>query len=197
MLTMPKRLCRALPLLLAGAALCVPVTAGAETLSIDPAHSFFMFRAVRGDIANIYGRFNDFSGSVTLDGDDFEGGSIEISIRTGSVDTGIQRRDDHLRSPDFLNSAEIPVMTFKSTSVKKVSDDRFEVTGDLVLHGVTKSVTASVELVGRGKDRRLNATLVGFDGTFSILRSDFKMEFMPQFVGDEILIHFAVQAVGQ
>ncbi len=196
MLSRPKRCCCAL-LLLAGAALWMPAAIEAETLSIDPAHSFFMFRTVRGGVANIYGRFNDFSGSVTLDGDDFGGGSIEMSIQTASVDTGVERRDNHLRSPDFLNSAEIPVMTFKSTSVKKVSDDRFEVTGDLALHGVTKSVTASVELVGRGKDRRLNATLIGFDGTFSIQRSDFKMGFMPQFVGDEVLIHFAVQVVGQ
>ena len=70
-------------------------------------------------------------------------------------------------------------------------------TGDLSLHGVTKEVTAQVDLVGEGKDRRSGARLLGFDGAFTIQRSDFGMEFMPAFIGAEVYIHFAMQVVSQ
>jgi len=182
-------------LILAASMLSWAGMATAATHTVDQAHSFFMFRAVRGGIAHIYGRFNDFEGTLELEGDDFAGASIELSVSTASVDSGVERRDNHLRSPDFLNSAEIPRMTFKSTSVEKKSDSTFTVTGDLSLHGVVKSVTAEVEVIGTGTDRG-GKSLIGFEGTFVIDRSDFKMEFMPGFIGNELQILFAVQAVG-
>lgn len=177
--------------------LALPTAASAEEFELDKAHSFFMFGAVRMGVANVYGRFNDYSGTLNLDGDDFESASIEIEIKTESVDTGIERRDAHLRSPDFLNSKQIPTMAFRSTSIKKVSESSFEVVGDLTLHGVTKAVAAAVDLVGRGKDPRGGASLIGFDATFSIQRSDFGMNFMPGFISDEIQIHMAIQAVSR
>ncbi len=180
-----------------GLLLACSTVAVAETYQIDKAHSFFMFRSLRMGVANIYGRFNDFEGTVDLEGDDFENGGIEITVRTDSVDTGEDRRDAHLRSPDFLNASEIPTMKFSSKSIKKTSDSSFEVTGDLSLHGVTKEVTAQIELVGDGKDPRSGSRLLGFDGVFTIQRSDFGMEFMPAFIGADVDIHFAIQVVSQ
>ncbi len=180
-----------------GLLLAWSTVAAAETYQIDKAHSFFMFKSLRMGVANIYGRFNDFEGTVNLEGDDFENASIEITVRTASVDSGEERRDGHLRSPDFLNAAEIPTMKFSSKSVRKTSDSSFAVTGDLSLHGVTKEVTAQVDLVGEGKDPRSGSRLLGFDGTFTIQRGDFGMEFMPGFIGADVLIHFAIQVVSQ
>ena len=169
----------------------------AETYKIDTAHSFFMFQSLRMGVANIYGRFNDFEGTLTLDGEDYESASIELTIRTESVDTGVERRDAHLRSPDFLNSSEVPTMTFSSTGIEKMSDSKFAVTGDLSLHGVTKEVTAEVDLVGKGKDPRRGSTLLGFDGTMQLKRQDFDMNFGPEFIGAEVNIRFALQVVSQ
>ena len=178
-------------------ALGLPAVGTAETFDVDTAHSFFMFRAVRMGIANIYGRFNDFEGTLELEGDEFEEASITLSIEVDSVDTGVDRRDAHLRSPDFLNAAQIRELKFESQSIRKSSDGSFEVSGRLTLHGVTKEVTATVELVGEGVDRRSGKRLIGFDGTFTFQRSDFDMNFMPSFISDEIQVHLAVQAVAR
>ena len=178
-------------------ALGLPAVGTAETFDVDTAHSFFMFRAVRMGIANIYGRFNDFEGTLELDGDEFEEASIALSINVESVDTGEDRRDAHLRSPDFLNAAQIRELKFESETIRKSSDGRFEVSGRLTLHGVTKEVTATVELVGEGVDRRSGKRLIGFDGTFTFQRSDFDMNFMPSMISDEIQVHMAVQAIAR
>ena len=189
-----KRLLIGLATLLA---LGLPAVGMAETYDVDKAHSFFMFRAVRMGIANIYGRFNDFEGTLELDGDDFEDASFALSINVQSIDSGEDRRDAHLRSPDFLNAAQIRELSFESETITKTSEGHFEVGGRLTLHGVTNQVTAVVEIVGQGKDPRSGKRLLGFDGTFTFKRSDFDMNFMPGMISDEVLVHMAVQVVSR
>ena len=172
-----------------------PGLIAAETFKIDPDHSFFMFRATRFSVANVYGRFNEFKGTLEIEGDDFESGSIEIEIRTRSVDTGNSERDDHLRGPDFLNSKQIPVMTFKSDSIRFISNSRFSAAGKMTLLGVTKPVEAEVDLVGLTQSQ--GTKMIGFDGAFTIKRSDFGMSFMVGPLSDEIEIHFAIQALSR
>ena len=174
----------------------LPATAGADTYDIDAVHSAVMFRAKRMGVVYVYGRFNEFAGTVDMTGDDVTTGKLALEVKTTSVDTGNQRRDDHLRSPDFLNAAQIPVMKFESTGVRAV-DGAFEVTGNLTLHGVTKPVTATVEQVGSGKDPRAGKALVGFEGKFTLKRSDFDVKYMVGPVSDEIDIHIALQAVAR
>ncbi len=174
----------------------LPATAGADTYDIDAVHSAVMFRAKRMGVVYVYGRFNEFAGTVDMTGDDVTSGKLALEVKTTSVDTGNQRRDDHLRSPDFLNAAQIPVMKFESTGVRAVGDV-FEVTGNLTLHGVTKPVTATVEKIGSGKDPRAGKALVGFEGKFTLKRSEFDVKYMVGPVSDEIDIHIALQAVAR
>jgi len=182
--------------LLAILAFALPPAVAATDYQIDPVHSALMFRAKRMGTVYVYGRFNELSGSITIPGDDVTRGEVAIEVRTASVDSGNERRDNHLRSPDFLNATEIPLMTFESTRVEKAGDD-LEVTGRLSLHGVTKDVTLSLEQVGSSKDPRSGATLIGFDGSFSIQRSDFGMSFMQGPVSDRIDIRVAIQAISR
>ena len=175
----------------------VPALAGAETYDVDAVHSAVMFRAKRMDVVYVYGRFNEFAGTIEMDGNDVASGRLTLDVKTASVDTGNQRRDDHLRSPDFLNAAQLPLMKFESTGVRSADDGFYEVTGNLTLHGVTKPVTARVQMVGSGKDPRAGKSLVGFEGTFTLKRSDFDVKFMVGPVSDTIDVHLALHTVAR
>jgi polyisoprenoid-binding protein YceI len=174
----------------------LPAIASADTYDVDAVHSAVMFRAKRMGVVYVYGRFNEFAGTIEMNGEDVTTGKLSLEVKTASVDTGNQRRDDHLRSPDFLDAAQLPVMKFESTGVRAAGNG-FEVTGNLTLHGVTRPVTASIEQVGSGKDPRAGKALVGFEGKFTLKRSDFDIEFMMGPVSDEIDVHIALHAVGR
>jgi polyisoprenoid-binding protein YceI len=190
--------CKILPRAFALLAIALgPAVAAADTYDIDAVHSAVMFRAKRMGIVYVYGRFNEFAGTLEMTGDDPTNGKLVLDVKTTSVDTGNQRRDDHLRSPDFLNAVQLPLMKFESTGVRAISDGVWEVTGNLTLHGVTKPVTASVEKVGSGTDPRAGKSLVGFEGKFTLKRSDFDIKFMVGPISDEIDVHIALQAVGR
>jgi polyisoprenoid-binding protein YceI len=175
-----------------------PGLAHAETYDIDAIHSAVMFRAKRLGVVYVYGRFNEFAGTIEMNGEDVASGRLSLDVKTASVDTGNERRDDHLRSPDFLNAAQLPLMKFESTGVRSAGEGQFEVTGNLTLHGVTKPVTARVELVGAGKDPGgAGKSLVGFEGKLTLKRSDFDVKFMVGPVSDEIDVHLALHAVAR
>jgi polyisoprenoid-binding protein YceI len=175
----------------------LPAAASAATYDIDAVHSSVMFRAKRMDVVYVYGRFNEFAGTIDMTGDDVSTGKVSLEVKTSSVDTGNQRRDDHLRNPDFFNSTQLPTMKFESTGVKAGSGNNFEVSGNLTLHGVTKPVTATVEKVGSGKDPRSGKTLVGFEARFTIKRSDFDMKYQVGPLSDEVDVHLAIHAVAR
>jgi polyisoprenoid-binding protein YceI len=179
-------------------AIAVGATAAAsETYDVDPVHSAVMFRAKRMDTVWVYGRFNEFTGTLEMTGADVASGKLALQVETASVDTGNPQRDQHLRSPDFLNAAELPLMTFESTGVRALEEGIYEVTGNLTLHGVTRPVTARVEHVGSGKDPRSGKALVGFDAVFALKRSDFEMKNLIGPVSDEIDIHIGLHAVAR
>jgi len=185
-----------LPLLFA-VALSGATAASAATYQVDPVHSLVQFRARHFGVSNVYGRFNTFKASVVYDEANPAAGGFELEVQTDSVDTGNTRRDDHLRSPDFFNVKQFPVLTFKSTSVKPLGEGRFEITGDLTILGKTRPVTAEVVLIGTGKHPRSNAPMVGFETELTIKRSDFGMEFMIGPLGDEVGVRVAVEATEQ
>jgi polyisoprenoid-binding protein YceI len=165
-----------------------PILAAASgSYEVDPVHSSLVFRVKHFGVANFYGRFNNVTGSFTLDAADVAKNVFEIQIQADSVDTAIAKRDQHLKSPDFLNAKQFPTITFKSTSVKSKDGESFEVTGDLTLHGVTKPVTGTVTVTGAGKGFGGRA-LAGVDANFTIKRSDFDMKFMLEGLSDEIQI---------
>ena len=110
----------------------------ADDYTIDAVHSGVSFQILHLGLSNVHGRFNDFGGSFTIDTSDPSRSAFSLSIKTDSVDTNNTGRDGHLKSPDFFNVKQFPTIGFKSTSVKPI-DGGYEVTGDLTIHGATKS----------------------------------------------------------
>ena len=180
------------PILVAALVLGAALSSRADTFGVDPVHSTALFRIKHLGTSYTHGRFNDVSGSIVTD-PDLAKSSVEIVIKAESVDTHLEKRDQHLRSADFLNVKEFPTITFKSREVKSAGADAFDVTGDLTLHGVTKPLTIRVEKTGSGKDMKGNE-LIGFETVFTVKRSDFGMDYMVGPVGDEVRMTLAVEA---
>jgi polyisoprenoid-binding protein YceI len=116
-----------------------------ETFKIDPAHSTIAFR-VRHMLGTAKGNFSKFHGTIELDRDHPEQSSVSVTIESASIDTGIAKRDEHLRG-ELFNVAKYPEITFKSRRVKQTGANAGEITGDLTMHGVTRSLTLKVQLV--------------------------------------------------
>ncbi|EMI4428974.1 YceI family protein [Providencia rettgeri] len=132
------------------------LTAGsalAETYQFDKQgqHAFIEFRIQHLGYSWVYGSFKDFDGSFTYDAKDPSKDKVEVTIKTGSIDTNHAERDKHLRSGDFLNAAKFPEAKFVSTEVKK-DGEAYKITGDFTLNGVTKPITLDAKLMGEGKD---------------------------------------------
>jgi catalase len=151
---------------------------------IDKNHSSVGFR-IRHLFTKVPGRFTDFSGQISFDEANPEQSTVEVTIKTASVNTDNDQRDKDLRSPNFFDVEKFPEMTFKSKSVKGTGQNTADVTGDLTMHGVTKEVVLKVEFTGKGKGAGPQGTIVpgrdattmvtGWDATATVLRSDFGM----------------------
>jgi len=185
-----------LALLITGFTGSIQLAAAADTYEIDTAHSMVLFRAKHNGIAYNYGRFNEFTGKITVDETDISKSMVEFEVKTASVDTANEKRDQHLRSPDFFSAKQFPVITFKSTKVnmKEGKEDMLEVIGDLELLGVKKSITVDVAITGKGKGRQ-GESLIGFESTFTINRSEFGMTYgVGGPVSDDIRLIVAIEA---
>ena len=175
------------------AVLTVGTARAAENYKVDPVHSSVNFGIRHANIGNVYGRFDDFSGAVTMDDADAAKDSISFEIQAASVNTRVAKRDEHLRSPDFLNAKQYPKIIFKSTSVKKGENNTLEVTGDLTLHGVTRAITIPVQILGTGQFPP-GTQRVGLEANFSVKRAEFDIKGMPGAVGDDVRLIVAVEA---
>jgi polyisoprenoid-binding protein YceI len=152
-----------------------PLARPAEEYKVDGVHSSVVFRIKHFNVGYVYGRFNDISGTVNWDADDPSKSSLDIEVKTDSVDTNNAKRDGHLRGPDFFSAKEFPTIRFKSTEVKLLKDKTYRVTGDLTLHGVTKPVTIELKHIGATKDP-FGGYRTGFETNFSVNRIDFGMK---------------------
>src|SRR5262249_1497700 len=123
----------------------------ADSYDIDAVHSSVIFRIKHFNTSFFYGRFNEVSGTRQIDPATPTSGKVEVSIKTDSVDTHNQKRNDHLKSQDFFNAVKFPALTFTSKSVAKAGETTFDVTGDLTIHGQTKPVTVKLERTGESK----------------------------------------------
>ncbi len=179
--------------MLMGSVLIVEATT--ETYVIDPAHSSVEFN-IRHFFSKVTGRFQKFEGTLSVDRDAMEKSEIKASIETSSIDTNQSKRDDHLRGADFFDVVKHPKMTFQSKSWKKTGENEFEVTGDLTLHGITKSVVLSVKNLGFGEGMK-GAYLSGWEAHAKIKRSDFNMTYGGPAVGDEVEIEINIEAKRQ
>ena len=181
-----------IPLFALTAVAAVPAF-GADTYSVDASHSAVLFSVSHLGISNTHGRFNGIDGTLTWDATDPTKSSINITIKTDSVDSFSEKRDQHLRSADFFNAKQMPTATFVSKSFTKIDDATFAVTGDLTLVGTTKPVTVNVKKIGEGKDP-WGGYRIGFETSFSIKRADFNIKGVPG-VGEDVALTFGLEGV--
>jgi polyisoprenoid-binding protein YceI len=175
-----------------------PTAAAADTTKwrIDVAHSELTFR-VRHLVSRVSGTFREWSGTITGDPADWsKDGAVEVTIQTASIDTRSERRDGHLRSPDFFDAASHPVITFRSRSVRS-EGTQLVVEGDLTMRGVTKPVTLTGEVLAVAGGR------AGFSAETRINRHDFGVSYNRAvegggvLLGDEVTIELSIQAIRQ
>ena len=170
------------------------------TWMIDPVHSEVGFSVRHMMVSKVRGKFTKFSGQIVT-ADDVLGSSVTAEIELASIETGAEQRDAHLRSPDFFDTANHPVMTYRSTGIR-AQGDGYVVDGELTLKGVTKSVPLTLELNGFGPDA-YGGTRAGFTATAEINRQDFgvswnaAMETGGVVVSDKVAIHLEIEAVLQ
>jgi polyisoprenoid-binding protein YceI len=185
-----------LPLLLSVLAFAGTTIAHADSFKIDPVHSTIIFKAGHFGVGNVYGRFDTFSGTFTLDQNDPTKDAVNVEIKTDSLDSNAPKRDTDIKGPDFLNAAQFPTATFKSTSVKKIDDKTYEVTGDFTLRGVTKPLTLNVQAIGSGPGPK-GEFRSGWEATTTLKRSDFEVKALLPAVSDEVSLRIAVEGVKQ
>ncbi|WP_338871961.1 YceI family protein [Spirosoma sp. SC4-14] len=162
----------------------------AQTWNVDKAHSRVGFTVTHNLLAEVDGNFKTFDAKVTSSKPDLSDAVLELTADINSINTDNDRRDGHLKSPDFFDAAKYPTLTFKSTSFKKVADKKYAATGNLTMHGVTKPVTLDVTMLGPvkmkgpgGKEQEK----VGFKVGTTLKRSDFGVGTIPVVVvSDEV-----------
>ena len=164
------------------------------TCTVDDTHSLALFRVHHMGAGQFWGRFNDVSGNFTFESGKAEGMKFDITIKTESVDTGVEGLNKHLRSPDFFGAKDFPTMTFKSTGAKKTGEKTFDVTGDLTMHGVTKSITAMVEITGQSG---MMGQRGGAEATFTVKRSEFGMTYGVEkgVIGDMVKVVVGLEGI--
>lgn len=181
----------------AAAATAVRPAQQAKTYDVDPVHTAVIFSAIYMGQSPFYGQFTDYRGTLTYDGQNSDSFKPTLEIPMDSIDTHNEQRDAHLKSPDFFNAREYPTVKFVSQKLTETGDGKYEVTGDLTLHGVTKQVTAEVSRLKAGKTPM--GDRCGLGATFNVKRSDFGVTTMmgDDGIGDEVTLHVGVQAVAQ
>jgi len=168
---------------------------------IDPAHSSVQFSARHMMVSNVRGAFTKVAGTVRGDEQDPTHATVEATIDTSSIDTREAKRDEHLRSPDFLDVAKYPTMTFRSKKITKTGDGRYDVTGELTLHGVTREVVLHVEGPSPAMKDPRGGLRAGASATTRIDRRDFGITWSKALdgggvvVGDDIDVTIDVEGV--
>ena len=149
------------------------LTATKTAWIIDSSHSEISFKAKHLVITTVTGRFQEFTGKVETESEDFRGAKIEFSAKVDSLTTGSEHRDGHLKSPDFFDAAAYPEIKFVSTDFVKKSEDQYELRGNLTIKDVTKEIKLDVVYEGTHKDPFYGKTKSGFEINGKIARKDF------------------------
>lgn len=179
----------------------IPALASASTWNIDPDHSNIGFKVRHLMVSNVKGSFGKVQGVVYVDDKDITRSKVTATIDTTSIDTGVAKRDAHLKSPDFLDVAKYPTMTFVSTAVARAGADRLKVTGDLTLHGVTRPVVLDVEGPSQAIKDPMGNVRRGASASAKIDRREFGLTWNKAIeaggvaVGDEVVISIEVEFV--
>jgi polyisoprenoid-binding protein YceI len=173
------------------AAVLIGITASpafSATWEIDPAHTTIQFSVRHMMVSNVRGQFGKFSGHVEGDETKPADARIEATIQTASIDTANEKRDEHLRSPDFLDAAKFPTITFKSKRIEKTGDAKWKVTGDLTLHGATKEVVLDLSDVTSPIKDPMGNLRAGAEARTTINRQDFGISFNKTLDGGGVMV---------
>lgn len=162
-----------------------------ETFKIDPSHSTIAFK-VRHMLGSANGKFSKFSGTIVMDREHQEQSSVSVIIPASSIDTGIVKRDEHLRG-ELFDVAKYPQITFKSRRVKQTGANTGEIIGDLTMHGVTREIRLNVQLLSSAVPSRWRAT------TAPLKRSEFGLLFSKSaetvsMIADEVAVDIEIEA---
>ena len=182
-------------------ALAGAMPASSASYELDTSHSQIQFKVRHLGISSVIGHFSVFGGTLVFDPEAMEKGSVEVVIDTASIDTAEEKRDEHLRSGDFLNVVEHPKMSFESTGVK-VLEEGLEVSGNLTIRDVTRPVVLEAEFNGQANDPWGNSR-VGFEASTTINRTEFGLTWNKMLeaggllVGEDVKISLSVEAIEQ
>ncbi|MEV7443873.1 YceI family protein [Streptomyces sp. NPDC091204] len=169
---------------------------------LDPAHTRIGFIARHAMVTKVRGAFHQFEGTAHLDGADPARSTAQLVIKAESIDTGVEQRDQHLRTNDFLDVPSFPDITFRTTSVEPRSDTEYRVTGDLTIKDTTRPISIDFEYTGTAVDPFGNRR-VGLEGSVSISRKEYgvtwnaALEGGGVLVGDKIVLEFDISAIKQ
>lgn len=163
---------------------------------IDTAHSNIGFSMpIMGGLSNVRGKFTDFKVTVVYDDADFTKSSVNATIKAASIDTGIERRDAHLRTPDFFDVEKFPEITFKSNRIEK-KGKQLIAHGTFTMRGVTKEIALPFAINGVWKDPKTGKTTLGVTARTSVNRRDYGINFSnpanPNFLGDQVELELSL-----
>jgi polyisoprenoid-binding protein YceI len=182
-------------IILLAAVILVNTAVFAQTWKVNKAHSHFTFTITHLAVSDVDGVFKEFDATITAAKPDFSDAKVAFTANTASVTTGVDARDNHIKSPDFFDVAKYPTITFTSTSLKPTSANHYSLTGNLTLNGITKPVTLDLWYRGTVTNPMSKAPDAGFQVTGTIKRSDYNFgsKFGSPMLSDEV----AIKAVGE
>ncbi len=179
--------------------MALTVVAHADTWNVDPNHSSMGFTVKHMVITKVNGEFKDYTGKIEFDGKDVGGGKAEFVIQAKSITTGNDKRDGHLRSPDFFAVDSFPTLTFKSKKVEKADSTHFKLIGDLTMRGVTKEVT--FDCTFNGVVDAFGDTRASFSANTTVNRQDYGINWSKTLdnggliASNDVVIHLEIEAV--
>ena len=174
--------------------LTAPVLADDYVIDTKGAHAFIQFKIAHLGYSWLIGRFNEFSGSFSYDEKSPETSKVQVNINTASIDSNHAERDKHLRGTDFLDVGSYPEASFTSTAFKPLGDGKATLTGDLTLHGVTRSVDIAVKEIGAGNDpwggyRR------GFEGSTTLALKDYGINYNLGPASETVELYLSIEGI--
>jgi polyisoprenoid-binding protein YceI len=182
---------------LIAAALAVSATtafASAEKYVLDSSHSQVIFSWNHLGFSTTTGMFSGFEGEIMFDQEDPAASSVTVSMPVVEMITGWKPREDHFMTEDFFGAAEGDLVTFTSTGIEVTGENTANITGDLTMNGVTKSVVLDTKLNQVGEHPMAGKPWAGFDTTTTLVRSDFDLGQFAPFVGDEVEVKISIEA---
>ncbi len=176
-------------------------TAAAQgTYAIDTVHSSVGFK-VRHLVSKVSGSFTEFDGTITADFTNLDASGVELVIKTASIDTKNEKRDGHLRSPDFFDVEKYPEITFKSQKITKIDSDSFAIAGTLAMHGVSRPITLTVDYLG--EMAAMGGVRAGYELSTTVNRKDYGVSWNRALdsggwaLGDDVEVNINLEVVKQ